>query len=147
MDMSPSALHTFGEQVLRSQPFSVFIGAELAQLSPGTAVLALQLAPLHHQQYGQAHGGVIAYLVDNAMAFAAGSLTGTPVVTVEFKVQYLTPAVGTELFATAEVESAGKRLLACRCRVESDDATGARTVVALGLGTIAVVGNGEVVLP
>lgn len=141
LDTQHPELFALGTQVLQAQPFSGFIGAELATLAPGRATLSLAVGPHHQQQYGQVHGGVLAYLADNAMAFAAGSLTGTPVVTAEFKIQYIAPALGTRLHATAQVESAGKRLLACSCRIECEDAMGGRTEVAIGLGTISITGN------
>lgn len=56
-----------------SQPFSALVGAEL---KPGLVVLTVPLRAELGQQHGFAHGGVLSYLVDNAPAFAGGSVLG-----------------------------------------------------------------------
>ncbi|MEW6048400.1 MAG: PaaI family thioesterase [Bacillota bacterium] len=112
-----SNLLELGRFVLAQQPFSVFLGSELVDFEPGRAVLALPVRDEFRQQHGVVHGGVVSYLVDNAITFAGGSVLGENVVTVEFKVNYLRPARGERLIATAIVEGSGTRLAVCRCEV------------------------------
>jgi len=130
-------LMDFGQRILGRQPFSVYLGAELVSLEPGRAVLALNVREELLQQHGFVHGGVISYLVDNAITFAGGSVLGGNVVTAEYKVNYLRPARGRRLVATAVVESSGSKLAVCRCEVLSIEAE-METRCAVGLGTIAV---------
>jgi uncharacterized protein (TIGR00369 family) len=122
--------------VLRSQPFSVHLGAELVAFEAGRAVLALEVRPEFLQQHGFVHGGVLSYLIDNAITFAGGSVLGEDVVTAEFKVNYLRPARGQRLVATAVVESSGANLATCRCDVVAID-SGDERRCAIGQGTIA----------
>ncbi len=133
-------LTSWGRSALASQPFSQYLGAELVSFEPGRVVLALSARPELLQQHGFIHGGVLSYLVDNALAFAGGSVLGPNVVTVEYKVNYLRPARCERLVATAVVESLGKRLAVCRCEVLAIEAQ-KETPCALGQGTIALQGG------
>ena len=81
-----------GREILAKQPFSVLLGAELAALSPGQVDLQLVLRPEHLQQNGFAHGGVVSYLADNALTYAGGTAMRVPVVTSEYKINYVRPA-------------------------------------------------------
>ena len=106
----------FGREILKSQPFSQLLGAELTAFEPGRAELRVTLSDSLKQQHGFAHGGVLAYLADNAMTYAGGSVLGN-VLTQEIKVNYTRPALGAALIARAEVVSHGKRQAVCRCDV------------------------------
>lgn len=130
-----SGLLAFGRRILAQQPFSMLLGAELERLEPGRAVLALTLGERLTQQHGFAHGGVVSYLADNALTYAGGSLLGN-VVTSEYKINYVRPAVGQRLVARASVAHAGKRQAVCDCRVFALDA-GEEKLVAVAQGTIA----------
>ena len=106
-----------GRQVLASQPFSVWIKAELTAFSEGNAELVVPIDTHLMQQHGYVHGGVLSYAADNALTFAGGSVLGTLVITVEYKINYLHPATGERLVARASVIHAGKRQAVCRCDV------------------------------
>ena len=106
-----------GRKILASQPFRVFLDAELTGLSPGNAELAIPIRPEFGQQHGFVHGGIISYAADNALTFAGGSVLGTAVVTSEFKINYLRPAKGDTLIVRASVVHHGKRQAVCRCDV------------------------------
>jgi len=129
-----SELHDFGQRILREQPFSKMLGAELLELLPGKSVMQVPITPTSLQQHGFAHGGLVSYLADNALTFAGGSILGDSV-TAEFKINYLRPATGDRLEATATVEYSGKTQAVVRCVVEvlSDEE---RKTVAIAQGTI-----------
>ena len=92
-----------GQLALQSQRFSSILGARLTTLYPGKACLELPVDENHEQQHGFVHGGVISYVADNTLTFAAGSILGD-CVTSEFKLNYVRPAVGSSLLiAEAEV--------------------------------------------
>ena len=132
-------LEKLGQAVLDRQPFSRHLGAELIQFEQGRSVIALNVRPEFLQQNGFVHGGVVSYLIDNAITFAGGSVLGESVLTVEFKVNYIRPARGERLVATALVEGSGSRLAVCRCEVMAIDG-GKERVCAVGQGTIALLG-------
>jgi uncharacterized protein (TIGR00369 family) len=129
-----------GRRFLQQQPFSVLLGAELTRLDAGRAELQLALRPDLLQQNGFAHGGVVCYLADNALTYAGGIALGSAVVTSEFKINYVRPAIGQRAIARAEVVHAGKRQAVCRCDVLVVDG-GDERLVATALGTIARAGS------
>lgn len=128
-----------GQEVLARQAFSQHLGAELVEFERGRAVIALKIRPEFLQQHGFVHGGIISYLIDNAITFAGGSVLGENVVTAEFKVNYVRPARGQRLIATATVEGSGSRLVVCRCEVGVVDGE-KQSRCAVGQGTIALLG-------
>lgn len=109
-------LFQFGQKILKDQPFSALLGAELELFEPGKAVLALAVRDELKQQHGFVHGGVISYLADNALTYAGGSVLGDSV-TSEYKINYIRPAIGERLVARASVLSAGRRQAVCQCEV------------------------------
>ncbi len=128
-------LLAWGRDVLAQQAFSGVVGAELDALVPGHAQLSIPLAPHLLQQNGFVHGGVLAYLADNALTYAGGSVLG-PVLTSEFKINYLRPATGAErLVAVATVVGSGRTQAVCRCDVYLEQA-GERKICAAAQGTI-----------
>jgi uncharacterized protein (TIGR00369 family) len=127
-----------GKQVLASQPFSVFLNAELLDFREGYAELAVPITDNLKQQHGFVHGGVVSYAADNALTFAGGSVLGTSVLTLEYKINYLRPAVGEKLIAKASVVYAGKTQATCRCDVFTLN-EGKEKLVAVAQGTIVKV--------
>jgi uncharacterized protein (TIGR00369 family) len=128
-----------GRQILASQPFSRFLGAQLDEFSQGFAQISLPLRPEFLQQYGAAHGGVISYLADNTLSFAGGSVLGPGIITSEFKINYLKKALGERLVAQAKVASTGTRQVVCTCEVWAVDG-GEKILCALAQGTIVSLG-------
>ncbi len=130
-----------GQAVLAAQPFSQYIGARLVWLGEGEAELRV---PIRHellQQNGFVHGGVLSYACDNGLTFAAGSVLGRAVVTSEFKINYLRPAVGRELLARASVVYAGKSQAVCRCDVSVLMDDGRSVLCATAQGTAVLIGQ------
>ena len=62
------------------------------------------------QQHGFVHGGVIGAMIDTACGFAASSLMSADVgvLTVEYKINFVSAARGDRLLAIAEVRKAGR---------------------------------------
>jgi uncharacterized protein (TIGR00369 family) len=128
-------LLAWGRQVLAQQPFSVMLGAQLDAFEPGSAQLSLPVSPNLLQQDGFVHGGVLAYLADNALTYAGGSVLGK-VLTSEFKINYVRPARDAErLVAIATVVGSGKSQAVCRCDVFLERG-GERKLCAAAQGTI-----------
>ena len=125
-----------GREVLARQPFSVLIGAELTELARGHCVLALPITDKVKQQDGFAHGGVVSYLADNALTYAGGTALQAPVVTSEYKINYVRPAVGDRLIARAEAVAVSKTQAVCRCDVFAV-VDGREKLCAIAQGTIA----------
>ncbi|MBI1493314.1 PaaI family thioesterase [Halocynthiibacter styelae] len=123
-----------GQTILALQPFSKSLGAELTELGDGKAVIELPLQEDHKQQHGFAHGGVVSYLADNALTFAAGSLLGD-VLTLEMKINYIRPAKGALLISRAQVLSHGKRQAVCEAKVYAVE-NGEEKICGIAQGTV-----------
>lgn len=126
-----------GREVLSRQPFSVLVGAQLNALERGRAELQVTIGEIHKQQNGFVHGGMVAYLADNALTYAGGTALGVPVVTGEFKINYVRPALGARLVARAQAVHVGKTQAVCRCEIVMVDDAGDEKLCALAQGTIA----------
>lgn len=123
------------QAVLRSQPFSLLLNAQITSLGPGAVELHIPITDQLQQQHGFVHGGVISYAADNALTFAGGAALGPAVVTSEFKINYIRPAKGQALVARANVLHAGRSQAVCQCQVfvVADDR---EILCALAQGTI-----------
>lgn len=125
----------WGRKVLATQPFSVLLGTELVSLSRGAVEMRLPIKPEFLQQYGFVHGGVLSYAADNALTYAGSSVLDALVVTSEFKINYVRPAVGDCIVARATAVHAGRSQAVCRCDVfVSKD--GKEGLCAVAQGTI-----------
>ena len=80
---------------------------------------------------GQWHGGPIAAIIDTVGDYALVMLLGRPLPTVNFRVDYLRPAIGTALIATARVRRNGKLVGI----VDIDATNEAGQLVAIGRAT------------
>src|SRR5580692_7776367 len=120
---------------LHAQPFSMLLGAEVMHTSENQLTLCLPIRDELRQQHGYVHGGVISYLADNALTFAGALALGPRVVTGEYKINYLRPAVNGVLMARAEVVYAGRHQATCQCSVFVTDG-GKERLVAVAQGTI-----------
>lgn len=134
--MNDSLLLQKGRAVLALQPFSVLIGAELYALSAGQCELHVPITEKILQQHGFVHGGVVSYAADNALTYAGGTALGGPVVTSEFKINYIRPAIGERLIARAQAVHAGSAQAVCRCDVFVV-LNGEEKLCAVAQGTIA----------
>jgi uncharacterized protein (TIGR00369 family) len=91
-------------------PFLEHTGAALKFAEKGEAKLELHTQPCHLQHLGFIHGGVISTLMDNTGWYAAVSNLeeGYTAVTMEIKINYLKPASGKHLIASAKVKRQGR---------------------------------------
>ena len=128
-----------GRSVIAHQPFSALLGSELVEFRPGYAEIHLRIDDRLRQQRGIVHGGVLSYLVDNALTFAGGSVLGEKCATLEMKINYLRPAKDGVLVARASLVSSSKRTAVTRCEIYQL-ADSIETLVASAQGTIIALG-------
>src|SRR6185295_1758886 len=104
------------------QKAMAFIGASLAVVEPGHVEIALPFRQELTQQKGYVHGGILGMIADSACGYSAFSLmpADCSLVTVEYKINILTPALGS-LVAKGAVVKAGRTLTVARAEVYSDD--------------------------
>lgn len=131
-----STLLVHAKRALQEQPFSIFIGTEIVACAPDHVEARVRIRPELTQQNGFVHGGLLSCLADTALGFAGGSALGSWVVTSEFKMNFVRPAMGEELIARATAVHAGKTQAVCRCDVFVKKGDEER-LCAIALGTIA----------
>ena len=100
---------------LSRQSFMTLLGAQPVEISPGRVVLEMPNRSDFCQQNGFLHAGVIASIADSACGYAALTLMppGSDVLSVEFKVNLLAPAVGDRFRAVGTVVRSGRTLTVC----------------------------------
>ncbi|CAD5106919.1 PaaI family thioesterase [Zestomonas carbonaria] len=125
----------FLEEALENSPFAQMIGFQLTGFEPGR--ISMEVLPRREltQHHGYVHGAVVGFMIDSACAWSAASLVGD-VVTSEYKVNLLVPAIGDRLVCRSEVIKAGQRQVVSRADVFAIK-DGEEKIVATGLATIA----------
>ncbi len=125
------------QERLAKQPFSGLLGAAIVAVSVGRCELQVPIRAEFKQQHGFVHGGVLSYAADNALTIAGFWALQRPVVTSEFKINYVRPATGDAIIARAYAVHAGKTQAVCRCDVFA--VTGVEEkLCAVAQGTVAL---------
>ncbi|MGM4888581.1 PaaI family thioesterase [Tardiphaga sp. 20_F10_N6_6] len=123
------------QQMLDVSPFNLFLGLEVIKADPAMQEVTMRspMRPEFERRPGskQWHGGVIASVIDTVGDFAVGMMVGRGLPTVNFRVDYLKPAVDTALVAVSRVRRAGKSVGVAD--VDVFDEKGA--LLAIGRGT------------
>src|ERR1700710_1053953 len=100
MDPADRILASFSRQGLMGT-----LGASLGAISPGAVEIVLHPSPAISQQHGFVHAGAVSAIADTAAGYAALSLmpAGTGVLTTEFKINLVAPAIGERIIARGRV--------------------------------------------
>jgi len=122
----------------RSQTLMGTLGAKLVSVSDGEVQIELPFSAKLCQQHGYVHAGAITSIVDSACGYAA--LTKAPpdcdVVTAEFKINLVRPAIGERFLAIGKVLTSGKLLTVCTGEVQAFSGDNYK-VIAIMQATIA----------
>jgi uncharacterized protein (TIGR00369 family) len=88
------------------------LGANVLHVALGEVDIEMPYNPAFTQQHGYTQAGIVAALADSAAGYAAFTYMdeGAGVVSVEFKINLLAPAVGEMLIARGRVKRAGKSI-------------------------------------
>src|SRR5882724_7779292 len=128
------------------QGFMQYLGAVMTVIEPGRCEIRVPFRPELGQQHGFFHAGVSGAIADSASGYAAYSLMPPDfnVLTVEYKLNLVAPALGDLVIARAQVLRAGRTLTVCRADVfvvrdgvEKICATSLSTIMALSPNSTA----------
>ena len=99
--------------------FLSHLGVRVGGVGDGWCESALDVAPHHLQQDDYVHAGVVATLADHTAGGAACTQVAAEqtVLTIEFKVNLLRPAVGGGLLCRSTVLRGGRTLIVCESEV------------------------------
>ena len=134
----PSPEHLSVEQVqaiFDASPFLGFLQLRAIALDhdAGTLTVTMPMRPELERRVGTAqfHGGPIAAFIDIVGDFAVGMTVGGGVPTINLRIDYLKPAVGTLLTGTARVRRTGRTVALVDVDVHDEK----QSLVAVGRGT------------
>ena len=123
------------QQILDSSPFISFMGLQVTAMDVegGCITMRMPMRPEFERRLGtgQYHGGPIAALIDIVGDYALVMRLGGGVPTINFRTDYLRPASGDHLTATATVRRTGRSV----ALVDIDVHDGDGELIAVGRGT------------
>lgn len=100
------------QMLLDRSPFLALLSLRVERLDHEKQEITIRmpLAPAIERRPGtkQVHGGAMAALIDTVGDFAVGMLVGGGVPTINFRTDFLRPAIDTDLVATATVRRLGR---------------------------------------
>lgn len=107
MDTTTRIRDSFAKQGLMTT-----LGASLGSIAPGAVEIVLIPAPAISQQHGFVHAGAVSAIADSAAGYSALSLMpeGAGVLTTEFKINLVAPAIGERIVARGRVIKPGRTL-------------------------------------
>jgi len=118
----------------------VEIGAVIEAIDPGVVAIAFPFDKRWTQQHGFMHAGIVTTVLDSACGFAAFTLmpVDAGVLSVEFKVNLLSPAKGERFIARGEVVRPGRTISVARGEVVATQDGGEKTIAAMQATIMAV---------
>jgi len=134
----PSKLNVADVQaILDRSPFMSSLGLKVIGLdhAKGEIVMRMPLKPEFERRLGtnQFHGGPIAAFIDIVGDYAIGMLVGGGVPTINLRIDYLRPAIGSAVIGTARLRRQGRTVALVDIEIADEDGK----LVAVGRGTYA----------
>jgi uncharacterized protein (TIGR00369 family) len=119
------ALHQRVARSFELQGLMATLGATLDFVGPGEVHIGMPASGHVSQQHGYAHAGAVSSILDSACGYAALTVAapGFEVVTAEFKINLMRPAIGERFLAVGKVVSAGRTLTVCSGEVRAFSAS------------------------
>ncbi|MBW3099057.1 PaaI family thioesterase [Pseudohoeflea coraliihabitans] len=120
------------------------IGAELTSIEYGTVELEMPFSEALTQQHGFLHAGILSTALDSACGYAALSVmpADAAVLTIEFKINLLSPGRGTRFLFRGEVTKPGNTIIVSDGRAFALD-NGPAKLIASMTATMMVVRGRE----
>lgn len=134
---TPADLVSLREKI-QTSPFTVWMDVKITACEDGFAELILPMREELKQHNGFTHGAVIGFLIDSACCWAAASKVGD-VVTAEYKLNFISPAVGDKLIGRGYVIKSTFSQVITRADVFSVSGN-KENLVATGLATVTPYG-------
>ena len=127
------------------QQFMALLGATLGRVAAGEVEIDLPFSDQLEQQHGFMHAGAVTSVLDSACGYAASTLmeADAAVLSVEFKINLLEPAVGDRLVARGRVVRSGRTVTVCRAEAVAYGVDG-ESLVAIMTATIMTVRGREI---
>jgi uncharacterized protein (TIGR00369 family) len=129
----------FVKDYVAAQDFLCSINTTLESIDTVRVILKVPFNKSLSQHTGAFHGGVIGALSEAVLGACASTVVGKDqtVLGAEYKVNFLSPAIGKALIAQGEVMKAARSLTVCRATVKCLREDGTLKVVSIAQGTMA----------
>jgi acyl-CoA thioesterase len=129
----PDEKKDYARDALQRLPLAKVLGMKLTDIRSGEADVQIAMRDDLRQPHGVLHGGVIATLIDTAMAFAVRTLLpgGEPTATVDLTVHFLRPHFEGMAICKAKVVKPGKRFFNVSAEVVNEEGK----LIATGIST------------
>ena len=116
------------------------LNGKITHVSPGEMHIEAPFDERFTQQDGFLHAGVVTTLMDSACGYAAYTLmpADSRVLSVEFKVNFLSPAQGERFRAEGRVVKSGKTLTVCEGKLFAIQAKGEKLVAIMQATMICI---------
>src|SRR5690606_39385360 len=123
------------------QQIMTTIGAELTRVNAGEVEIEMGYRPELTQQHGFLHAGIISTALDSACGYAAYSVMpeNAAVLTIEFKVNLLSPGRGERFLFRGSVTKPGRTIIVADGQAYAYDGESNARLVATMTATIMVV--------
>lgn len=132
----------FREAVARIMGQAAFVqhlGIKTETVDPGRVRTHMHVQPIHLQQDGFVHAGVLATIADHTAGAAAGTLlaVGETVLSSSFTVHLLRPAKGEEVQCLSTVLRQGRTQIVCESEVFCGEKLVVKSTVTLAVVQLA----------
>ena len=119
------------------------LGAELVRVAQGEVLIVLLPRPELSQQHGYIHAGALTSVLDSACGYAALTVApaGFDVLTVEFKINFIRPAIADRFVAIGKVAKAGKTLAVCQGEIIGEKGSHREAIAVMQATIINVPGR------
>jgi len=123
-------------------PFFTLLSMDILSLDPCRSLLKIEIKEKHLQPYGMVHGGVYSSMIDAACFWAGYTEVEEPLglITVEMKLNYLSPASEGIFLAEGSVIKTGKTLCLSEAFVRDQE----ERLLAHGTATMMVLRSLEI---
>ena len=113
------------------------IGGRLVKVEPGEVHIEFNYDKSLTQQNGYIHAGIVTTVADNACGYAAYTLmpADSEVLTIEYKVNFMSPAKSEKFKGTGKVIKHGRNITVCTGEVMAIDG-GKEKIVAIMQATM-----------
>ncbi len=120
------------------------IGATLTSIMPGEVSISMPFSEALTQQHGFIHAGIISTILDSACGYAAFSLMAenAAVLTIEFKINLLSPAKGDRFEALGRVKKPGRNITVSEAELYAYQGENSKLVASM-VGTMMSVYDRE----
>ena len=134
----PTPLHSRIAESFNRQQLLSTLGARLLRVADGEVDIELAWSEAIQQQHGFVHAGAIATIADSACGYACLTKMpeGSAVLSVEFKINLLAPAVGERFVARGRAVRVGRTVGVATAEVIASGGEKPDTCVALMQGTM-----------